>query len=109
MFSYSQLAQSLHDRGIESFFQNPEMLVISNQNPAFPNSNSFWVTKKGEKWFIGTWLPAIYKVADEKQLGEICEAVFKSSPTAIYSVAPELAAQLNLRRLSDSEMEERGF
>jgi len=109
MNAYQQLADCLFARGIESYFQNPELLVLSGQNPAMPSSNSFWVTKKGEEWFIGTWLPTIYKVADEKQLGEICEAVFKSSPTAIYSMAPELAARLNLHRLSNSEMKERGF
>jgi hypothetical protein len=109
MDSYQQLAECLHARGIDSFLQNPEMLVVSGENPALPGSNSFWVTKKGEDWFIGTWLPAIYQVADEKQLCDLCETVFKSSPTAIYSVAPELATQLNLRRLTSSEMEEHGF
>jgi hypothetical protein len=109
MESYQQLADCLHARGIESFLQHPELLVISNQNPAMPDSNSFWFTKKDDVWFIGTWLPAIYQVADEKQICDICEAVFKSSPTAIYSVAPDLAAKLNLRRLTDSEMAECGF
>ena|SRR5690349_10787663 len=109
MNSYQQLAESLHDRGIGSFLQHPEMLVVSGQNPAIPSSNSFWVTKKGEEWFIGTWLPAIYQAVNGKQLCDICEAVFRSSSTAIYSVAPDLAAKLNLRRLTSSEMEKLGF
>jgi len=109
MESYQQLAQSLHTRGIESFLQNPDLLVISGENPATPRSNIFWVTKKGEEWFVGTWLPAVYKVADEKQLCDVCEVVFNSASTAIYSVEPALAAKLNLRRLTDSEAEEYGF
>src|SRR6185312_16177161 len=106
MNTYQQLAACLHAREIGSFLQHPELLVVSGENPAMPGSNSFWVTKKGEAWIFGTWLPAIYQVADEKQLCDICEAVFKSSATAIYSVAPDLAAKLNLRRLTDSEMAE---
>lgn len=109
MYTYQQLAECLFARGIESFLQNPELLVISGQNPAKPDSNSFWVTQQGEDWFLGTWLPAVYQIADAEQLCDICEAVFKSSPPAIYSVAADLAAKLNLRRLTDSEMEERGF
>src|SRR6185312_7437805 len=106
MNSYQQLADCLHQRGIDSYFQNPEMLVVSGQNPAMPGSNSFWVTRIGEEWFIGTWLPAVYKATDGEKICDVCEAVFKSSPTAIYSVAPDLAAKLNLRRLTTSEMEE---
>jgi len=109
MDSYQQLAECLHARGIGSFLRHPDLLVISNQNPAMPVSNSFWVTKKGEEWLIGTWLPAIYEAKPRKRICDICEAVFKSSSTAIYSVEPGLAAKLNLRRLTDSEMEERGF
>lgn len=109
MDCYQQLAECLHVRGIESFLQNPEMLVVSGQNPAMPGSNSFWVTKRGEDWFIGTWLPAVYKVADEKRLCDICEAAFKSASSAIYSIEPDLAAKLNLSPLTDSEVEDYGF
>jgi hypothetical protein len=109
MNTYQQLAERLHARKIGSFLQNSDLLVISGENPAMPHSNSFWVTKKDRAWFIGTWLPTIYLVADEKQLCDICEAVFKSSPTAIYTVAPDLTTKLNLHRLTNSEMKERGF
>jgi hypothetical protein len=108
MNAYQQLADCLFARGIESYFQNPELLVLSGQNPAMPSSNSFWVTLKGAEWFIGTWLPAVYR-ADAERICDICEAVFKSSPSAIWNVEPDLAAKLNLRRLTPDEMETLGF
>jgi len=102
--SYQYLADCLHARGIGNFLQNPELLVVSGQNPAMPNSNSFWVTKKSQNWFIGTWLPAVYQVKDEERLCDICESVFHSSTTAIYHIEPGLAATLNLHRLTSAEM-----
>jgi hypothetical protein len=109
MDAYQQLAQGLHARGIDSFLQNPAMLVVSGQNPAMPNSNSFWVTRKGEAWFIGTWLPAVYQTNDGDHFCDICEAVFKSSATAIWNIEPTLAEKLELRRLTAAEMEKHGF
>jgi hypothetical protein len=109
MENYQQLADCLRARGIESFLQNPETLVVSRQNPAMPNSNSFWVTKKSKHWCIGTWLPAVYQVKDEERICDICESVFQSSATAIYTIEPSLAATLNLRRLTPAELKKYGF
>lgn len=96
-------------KGIGSYLQNPDMMVISNENPAWPQSNSFWVTFRKGSWYIITWLPAAYFLPADKNISAVCEAVFRSSATAIYTVAPELVERLGLRRLTDDEMDEAGL
>ena len=85
------------------------MMVIANETPAFPTSNTFWVTFRKESWFIVTWLPAPYRVPAAQDISVICESVFKSSATAIYTIAPELVERFGLRRLTDDEMVDVGL
>jgi hypothetical protein len=79
-------------------------MVISNQNPAMPDKNCFWVTLKHDHWFVGTFLPAVYQVADADDIGDICAAVLASSKTALYSLGEDLVARYKLRKLNDEEL-----
>jgi hypothetical protein len=109
MSAYHELAEGLRAKGIASHFQNSDQLVVANENPAMPGSNCFWVTNKNDKWYIGTWLPAVYRVPPEQNICHVCETVFRSSPTAIYRSERALAASLKLRRLALKEIEKLGF
>jgi hypothetical protein len=109
MSDYRELEQFLHGKGIGSYFQNPDQFVISNANPAMPNSNSFWVTKKNGEWYLGTWLPAIYHVPAGANIGNVVEIVFRSSPTSMYTIGNETVGNLKLRRLSEEEISRLGL
>jgi hypothetical protein len=109
MTEYDDLAKHLKAKGIGTYFQNPDQLVISDQNPAMPSSNCFWVSKREVDWFLGTWLPAIYQVPSDQDICSVCEIVFRSSPSAIYTVNTSVAQRLGLRRLSDEESENLGL
>jgi hypothetical protein len=106
---YLELQDRLSQKGIGSYFQNEDQLVISNENPAVPSTNSFWVTRKGHGWYLGTWLPAVYEGASDADLSTVCEAVFRSSDTALYTINPDLAKDLHLRRLTIQEVEQLGL
>ena len=102
------LAERLATVGIGSYLQKPDMLVISNENPAWPGSNSFWVRNRGQAWFIGTWAPAIYRIPPNQNIVKICEVVFRSSSTAIYAIEGSMVEEFKLDRLTDEEMESLG-
>ena len=84
------------------------MLVVSNENPAWPGSNSFWVTKKDQVWFLGTWAPAIYRIPSNQDVVKICEVVFRSSSRAIYAIEGSMVEEFKLDKLTDEEMESFG-
>lgn len=109
MNSYQDLANWLRTRGIEGYLQSEDLLVLSRQNPALPGSNCLWVQKKHDHWYLGTWLPAVYRVPKEQDVRYVCEKVFSSSNHAIYIIDPVLERVLALQRLSDEEMEQMGF
>ncbi len=102
---YEELATYLAGRGIGSYLQHPEMLVVSNHNPVLPASNCFWVTIKREQWYLATFLPTSYRVPEGGNICEICEAVYRSSKAALFTIEESLAARLGLVRLSDEEAE----
>jgi hypothetical protein len=89
--------------------QESDQMIISGQNPAKPNTNCLWVTLRGADWYLGTWLPSAYHVLVPECIHEICESIFRSSSTAIYTIDPQLTGRHKLRRLSDEEIEELGF
>ena len=106
---YEKLAAQLRAIGIATHLQNPDQMVVSNRNPATPTLNCFWVSRRNGVWYIGTFLPAVYEIHPDQDPGQACEAVFKSSQTAIYVVDPELAERLKLRRLDVGELRQKGF
>lgn len=105
MDPYFDLGNSLDQKGIPYYMQNADLLVISASNPGWPGSNCFWVTFKQDACYIGTWLPAVYELAANANVSNVCECILNSSPTAAYLVDTQLAAQLGLRRLSAEEIE----
>jgi hypothetical protein len=109
MDAYTELANYLGDAGIGSYMQNPNLLVISSNYPALPSSNCFWAAMRDSAWYIGTWLPAVYQVPTDANVGAVCKQVYESSSRAIYTVDPELAARLHLRELDEPEMAHLGF
>lgn len=109
MITYQELGKWLQDHGIGSYFQGDDQLILSGQNPALPSSNCLWVQKKGNEWYIGTWLPAAYRVPTTQDIRYVCETVFRSSARAIYTIEQAITEPLNLRRLTDEEMDELGF
>jgi len=105
MTEYNQLAECLDAKGIGSYYQGPDRFVVSGLNPALPTANCFWVARRGDEWYIGTWLPAIYQVPLGQDICRVCEIVFRSSGVAIYTIDEGLASQLQLRRLTDQEID----
>ncbi len=109
MSNYLELDRSLKAKGIGCYVQGPDQLVVSDENPAMPSTNTFWVTHKNGHWYIGTWLPAVYLVPTDLKISDVCEIVFRSSPKAIYTIDNALAEQLKLRRLTEQEVDLLGF
>jgi len=108
MNDFRSLVERLGTVGIGSYLQEPDMLVVSNQNPAWPSSNSFWVRKDDQVWFIGTWAPAIYRIPSDQDVVKVCEVVFRSSSTAIYTIEESIIEEFKLGKLTDEEMESLG-
>lgn len=109
MNDYTDVARRLESKGIGNYFQNRDQLVVSNENPPTPASNTFWLTNRRGQWYLGTWLPAVYQVPKDRDVAEICEIVFRSSEKALYVIDAPIAMDLNLRRLSDHEAAELGL
>jgi hypothetical protein len=109
MKSYVDLGHWLESKGIGYYFQGSDQMIISDKNPAMPNSSCFWVTLRGDVWYIGTWLPAAYHIPGDQDICEICESIFRSSNTALWTFGNDLVARFDLRRLTDAEIEQLEF
>lgn len=105
MTTFTELGDCLQAKGIGSYYQSQDRFVVSSTNPALPSSNCFWVARRHNAWYIGTWLPAIYEVPADENVCKACELVFRSSATAIYTIEASVAELLRLRRLGEEEIQ----
>jgi len=64
----------------ESFFthyrEESDTLVCSSAEwPNVPQqAHSFWVARRGERWYLGTWAPHVYLFADPSMTPALCIA-----------------------------------
>lgn len=105
MTALLKLQAALAEKGLGSYMSSPTVLIVSGSEPAMPTGNCFWVRRKNRTWYLGTWLPCGYELSKGMDIVEVCAKVFSSCETAIYSIAPDLAQELGLRRLTDEELD----
>jgi hypothetical protein len=98
---YEPLIACLKTKGIGAFFQKPEQLVVSAHFPNFPSSNSFWVTRYRDDWYLSTWSPCVYRIPKEQNICEVCASILESSQEAIYQVDKDSILRFGLEELSE--------
>lgn len=103
---YGPLINALNASAIQTYFQGPDQLVVSRQTgPVLPNAgNSFWVSHLEETWYIGTWVPTCYVVADQPRLIALCKEFVRFGDTAQAIVPGELVDRFGLTELFDAEV-----
>jgi hypothetical protein len=100
---YNELTECLAKKGIFSFFQKPEQLVVSLAFPHLPENNSFWVTHYQSVWYLCTWLPEMYRVPVNQDMCEVCAGILSSSKEAIYRVDDACIVKYQLDHLKPEE------
>src|ERR1700686_1403045 len=98
---YEPLIACLKMKGIVAFFQGPEQLVVSAQYPNFPSSNSFWVTRYRDDWYLSTWTPRVYRITKEQNICEVCASILEYCQEAIYQVDNDSVLRFGLEELSE--------
>jgi hypothetical protein len=102
---YLPLINALAQRSISAYFQNDDQLVISKQaGPALPFAgNSFWVTRKGQGWYLCTWGPVCYEVPDTADVTALSADFVARGRCAQTFVPVDLIEAYGLRQLDDEE------
>ena len=103
--SYAALTNALSAIGLTRQQVRANQLVVSApQGPVWPNrGNSFWLSMQGGVWYLGTWLPACYRVPPSQDVVAVCSACMEVGASAMYRVPDEIAAHFGLERISDDE------
>ncbi len=109
---YDALARAVADAG---FFTNGvedhgawhRTCVCSKRRPdGRLNGNSFWVSRRPGGWYLGTWGPCLYRLADESRLAELCIRWLSHAPDSVrYDFDDWLKSEFGLVPVSDKEFE----
>jgi hypothetical protein len=105
--SYDAVTKALAKLGLVGQMQGEDQLVVSSQEgPVWPNrGDSFWLSCKQGTWYLGTWLPAGYRVPVDQDLVALCSACMGGA-SAMYRVSPEVMQRFELQELTEKEYEQ---
>lgn len=106
-FDLTAMQQELAERGMASYQQQPNQLVVSRQRgPVGPDrGNSFWICRIGGNWYISTWLPHVCRVPAGQSIVEVCEAFVDVGTKAQYRVPDDLVARFSLVEIDVDEFD----
>jgi hypothetical protein len=96
--AFSEIEQSLRDRGISARQQRPGQLVLSRQRgPVWPGAgNSFWICRLDAEWYVCTWAPYYYRVPPSSSVLDVTEAFVDVGKSAQPCIPAELIARFGL-------------
>ncbi|HUQ69461.1 MAG TPA: hypothetical protein VM165_08065 [Planctomycetaceae bacterium] len=78
--------------------------VVCSKGPHPLGGNSFWVTRFGGHWYLGTWGVRHYQVPDDRSVVEICLAWLRRQPEGTSADFDEaLKAEFHLVEFSYGE------
>lgn len=105
--AYEFLINGLRSRGVATYFQGPEQLVVSRQRGlVLPFSgNSFWVSFHDGPWYLCTWAPTCYRLPTEKNLVDLCVEFVDYGQSAQAEVPTQLIERFGMTELSGDEFE----
>ena len=106
-FDFTPIQYALRERGMASYLQHPNQLVVSRQRgPVWPDrGNSFWICRIGGDGYISTWLPHICRVPAGHSIVEVCEAFVDVGTKAQYRVPDDLIVRFSLVEIDVDEFE----
>ena len=64
--------------------------------------NSFWITQRSSRWFLGTWGPHFYRIPDEQRIPELCTTwLHRESRVMAADVDDYIRKEFHLVELED--------
>jgi hypothetical protein len=88
--------------------QNWDRVTVCSKRLPGPRytGNSFWVSRRGDNWFVGTWGGSIYQVASEDVLIEFTTEWLTVEPNVTAAdIAPEIREKYSLASVSDRKIQ----
>jgi hypothetical protein len=93
---YNQFAREIragghYTNGLRPVGQGLFSTVVCSKGPYPLSGNSFWVTRFGGCWYLGTWGVRHYQVPDDESVVEVCLAWLHRQPDG---TSPDFDANL---------------
>jgi len=81
--TYDKITKTLVSEGFFTCHRaDTDTLVCSSAEwPNVPQqAHSFWVARRGNEWFLGTWAPHVYRVPNASTVAALCIAWLRQHP-----------------------------
>jgi hypothetical protein len=82
--TYDDITKALATEGFFTHHrEDTDTLVCSTaQWPNIPQqAHSFWVARRGDSWFLGTWAPRVYRFTEASSVPALCIAWLRLHPS----------------------------
>jgi hypothetical protein len=69
--------------------------------------NSFWDAKRGDDWFVATWVPVNFRMLNVERLVELCTLLLDREPAGAYSrIDEKIQQEFGLVEIADEDFPE---
>jgi hypothetical protein len=105
--TYQQLATAVSDAG---FFTTGDLetkvICASKVRPEGGyTGNSFWVAQRQSRWFLGTWGPHIYRIAEASRVADLCITWLRRHPDGTaYDIDAQTREELHLVEVDPDDL-----
>ena len=106
--SYDDVTKVLATEGFVTHHrEDTDTLVCSSAEwPNVPQqAHSFWVARRRDSWYLGTWAPHVYRFADASSVPALCIAWLRQHPTrAQWDVDESIRREFQLSEIDADDL-----
>ena len=105
MMTMNHLRNAIRTAGFHVDIQDDRLVCATRGGKWGLGGNSLWVTKKSDRWYIGTWTPRIYCIPPDCNLEDVIRTVLSTDHAALYKIPQEIVDRYRLVEISFDEFE----
>ena len=101
---YADLRSVVESHGYCVTDRDDNVVCSSKEYGEGPHGRSFWVAKRKDGWYIGTWGPRLYHLSESGRLIELCLGLLKGEGGAIARLDKETCEKFGLSEVPEDSL-----
>jgi hypothetical protein len=105
--TYDDITNAVAFEGFFTHYREDNDTLICSSS-AWPNvpqeAHSFWVARRGEGWYLGTWAPHVYRFGDASSVPALCIAWLHQHATCAGDVDESMRREFQLSEIDAEDL-----
>ena len=108
--TYDDITKALAAEGFFTYYREDSDTLIcsSGEWPNVPQqAHSFWVARRRDGWFLGTWAPHVYRFEEPSLIPALCLAWLRQHPRrAQWEIDERIGREFRLSEVGADDLQD---